>query len=98
MFNWYIVPSSHVPLDESSIYALHFQEPRLLSQSDLEKVLAAKRKTKAAASEYTRVSSQSPGWSGNREPDNYHVRAAISELSKLMMSQVLNIQTEDQDP
>ncbi|KAL8127761.1 uncharacterized protein LOC141721547 [Apium graveolens] len=72
-------------------------EPRLLSQSDLENVLATKRKTKAAASEYTRASSQLPGWSGNSEPDDNRVRAAISELSKLMMSQVLNIQTEDQD-
>ncbi|KAL1813694.1 uncharacterized protein LOC108224277 isoform X2 [Daucus carota subsp. sativus] len=47
-------------------------EPRPLSQLDLEKVLATTRKTRAAASEYTRVSSQSTGWSGNnREPDDY---------------------------
>ena len=77
---------------------LYFQEPRPLSQSDLEKVLATKRKSKAAASEYTRMSSQLPGWSGNREPDDNQVRAALSELSKLMVSQVLNIQAEDQDP
>ncbi|KAL8095683.1 uncharacterized protein LOC141690218 isoform X2 [Apium graveolens] len=46
-------------------------EPRPLSQLDLEKVLATSRKTRAATSEYTRVSSQSTGWSGNREPDDY---------------------------
>ncbi|KAK1366411.1 AAA domain-containing protein [Heracleum sosnowskyi] len=46
-------------------------EPRPLSQLDLEKVLATTSKTRAAASEYTRVSSQSTGWSGNREPDDY---------------------------
>ena len=91
--------SAQAPLSESSMYSIVFQEPRPLSQLDLEKVLATTRKTRAAASEYTRVSSQSTGWSGNnREPDDYQVRAAISELSKLMVSQVLNIQADDQDP
>lgn len=44
------------PIYESSIYALFFQGLRNLSQSDLEKVLATKRKTKDAAREYNKVS------------------------------------------
>ncbi|XP_015572670.1 outer mitochondrial transmembrane helix translocase isoform X2 [Ricinus communis] len=38
-------------------------EPRPLSQTDLEKVLATSTKTKVAATEYTRSSSQPAGWS-----------------------------------
>ncbi|KAI5657589.1 hypothetical protein M9H77_26382 [Catharanthus roseus] len=70
-------------------------EPRPLSQSDLEKVIATSTKTNIAASEYTRLSSQSPGWSG--QSDDY-VQVAISELSKLVASQILNIQSDAQDP
>ncbi|KAA8540077.1 hypothetical protein F0562_026769 [Nyssa sinensis] len=73
-------------------------EPRPLSQLDLEKVLATSRKTGVAASEYTGLSSQSPGWSRHRDPDDYQVRAAISELSKLVVSQILNLQSDAQDP
>uniref|UniRef100_A0A5B6ZAV9 Putative ATPase family AAA domain-containing protein 1 n=1 Tax=Davidia involucrata TaxID=16924 RepID=A0A5B6ZAV9_DAVIN len=72
-------------------------EPRPLSQLDLEKVLATSRKTKVAASEYTGLSSQSQGWSGHREPDD-QVQAAISELSKLVVSQVLNLQSDAHNP
>jgi hypothetical protein len=74
-----------------------FQAPRPLTQSDLEKVLATSIKTKVAASEYTGLTSQSAGWSRNREPADYQVQAAISELSKLVVSQILNIQSDAPD-
>ncbi|KAL2556277.1 P-loop containing nucleoside triphosphate hydrolase superfamily protein [Forsythia ovata] len=73
-------------------------EPRPLSQSDLEKVIYKTTKTKVAASEYTRLSSQSSTWPGHRDSDDYQVQAAINELSKLVVSQILNIQTDSQDP
>lgn len=78
----------------------NFQEPRPLSQVDLEKVLATSRKAGAAASTYTGLSSQAlGGWSRHREGDDYQVQAAISELSKLVVSQILNIQSDpQQDP
>ncbi|KAK9293153.1 hypothetical protein L1049_021140 [Liquidambar formosana] len=41
--------------------------PRPLSQLDLEKVLATSTKARVAASEYTSLSSQSPGWLRHRE-------------------------------
>ncbi|KAK4431290.1 ATPase family AAA domain-containing protein 1 [Sesamum alatum] len=47
------------------------QEPRPLSQLDLETVIATTRKTNVAASEYSRLSSQTLGWSQHRESDNY---------------------------
>ncbi|KAA0042539.1 hypothetical protein IC582_022612 [Cucumis melo] len=72
-------------------------EPRPLSQSDLEKVLATSTKTKVAASEYTGLSSNSSGWTGHREAGDYEVQAAISELSKLVVSQILNIQSDTRD-
>ncbi|GFY81806.1 P-loop containing nucleoside triphosphate hydrolases superfamily protein [Actinidia rufa] len=72
-------------------------EPRSLAQSDLETVLASSRKTRVAASEYSRLNTTSPGWSRNRESDDYQVQAAISELSKLVVSQILNIQSDAQD-
>lgn len=56
------------------------------------------RKTKVAASEYSSLSSQSSGWPKDREPDNYQVQSAISELSKLVISQIVNLQSDDQDP
>ncbi|RVW14541.1 ATPase family AAA domain-containing protein 1-A [Vitis vinifera] len=68
--------------------------PRPLSQLDLEKVLATSRKTKVAASEYTGLNPQSSGWSGNREPDDYQVQSAIGELSKLVLSQIMNLQSD----
>ncbi|KAL2457719.1 P-loop containing nucleoside triphosphate hydrolase superfamily protein [Abeliophyllum distichum] len=72
-------------------------EPRSLSQSDLEKVIYQTTKTKVAASDYSRLSSQS-SWPGHRDSDDYQVQAAINELSKLVVSQILNIQTDSQDP
>ncbi|PIN21403.1 Adenosinetriphosphatase [Handroanthus impetiginosus] len=62
-------------------------EPRPLSQSDLEKVIATSTKTKVAASEYSRLSSQTS--------EDYH-QAAL-ELSKLVVSQILNLQSESRD-
>ncbi|CAA2940335.1 ATPase family AAA domain-containing protein 1-B-like [Olea europaea var. sylvestris] len=72
--------------------------PRPLSQLDLEKVISKTTKTKVAASEYSRLSSQSSTWPGHRDSDNFQVQAAINELSKLVVSQILNIQPESQDP
>ncbi|XP_057472619.1 uncharacterized protein LOC130761147 [Actinidia eriantha] len=72
-------------------------EPRALSQSDLETVMALSRKTRVAASEYSKLNSTLAGWSRNRESDDYQVQAAISELSKLVVSQILNIQSDAQD-
>ncbi|KAL0304452.1 UNVERIFIED_CONTAM: ATPase family AAA domain-containing protein 1 [Sesamum radiatum] len=74
------------------------QEPRPLSQFDLETVIATTRKTNVAASEYSRLSSQMSGWSQHRESDDYQVQDAINELSKLVISQILNIQSVAQDP
>ncbi|EEF46727.1 outer mitochondrial transmembrane helix translocase isoform X1 [Ricinus communis] len=73
-------------------------EPRPLSQTDLEKVLATSTKTKVAATEYTRSSSQPAGWSTSS--DDYQVQATINELSKLVVSQILNLQSDSdaQDP
>ncbi|XP_059434994.1 uncharacterized protein LOC132167957 [Corylus avellana] len=71
--------------------------PRPLSQADLEKVLATSIKTRVAASEYTGLPSPSAGWSRNRDPADYQVQAAINELSKLVVSQILNIQSDAPD-
>ncbi|CDP05016.1 unnamed protein product [Coffea canephora] len=72
-------------------------EARPLSQSDLERVISTTTKTKVAATEYTRFNSQSSGWSRHADPD--YVQVAISELSKLVTSQILNIQPDDaEDP
>ncbi|KAK6926062.1 AAA-type ATPase, N-terminal domain [Dillenia turbinata] len=71
---------------------------RPLSQEDLEKVLKTYRKTKAAANEFSRLSSPSPIWSRNREPDDYQMQAAINELSKVVVSQIMNLQSDPQDP
>ncbi|KAL2528587.1 P-loop containing nucleoside triphosphate hydrolase superfamily protein [Forsythia ovata] len=72
-------------------------ELRPLSQLDLEKVISTMTKTIAAASEYSRLSSYSSGWSMNRESDDFQVQAAISELSKLVFSQILKLQSDSQD-
>ncbi|OAP01109.1 hypothetical protein AXX17_AT4G31900 [Arabidopsis thaliana] len=69
-------------------------DPRPLSQLDLEKVLATSKKTQVAAGEYS-LSSQSSAWRGSREPDE--VQAAISGISKLLVSQIINLQSESQD-
>ncbi|KAJ4953791.1 hypothetical protein NE237_030623 [Protea cynaroides] len=74
------------------------QTPRPLSQSDLEEVLATTRKTRVAASEYSRLSSQLPPWSRPGEQDDYQVQIAISELSKLVMSQIINLRSDARDP
>ncbi|CAI9259769.1 uncharacterized protein LOC111920404 [Lactuca sativa] len=70
--------------------------PRALSQADLEKVVLTTKKTRVAASEYSGLSSsQSEVWSVPRETDDY--QAAISELSKIVVSQIMNIRAENQD-
>ncbi|KAF7132949.1 hypothetical protein RHSIM_Rhsim09G0208100 [Rhododendron simsii] len=73
-------------------------EPRPLSQLDLENVLNSSRKTRVAANEYTRLNSQLAGWSRNRDSEDYQVQATINELSKLVLSQILTLQSDAQDP
>ncbi|KAJ8536905.1 hypothetical protein K7X08_035306 [Anisodus acutangulus] len=65
-------------------------ELRPLSELDLERVLATSKKTKVAASEYSRLSSR------RADSDSYPVHAAINELSKLVVSQILNLQSDNQ--
>lgn len=74
------------------------KEPRPLSQADLERVISTTTKTNVAAVEFNRLSSLSSGWSQQRESDDYQVQAAITELSKLVVSQILNLQSGAQDP
>ncbi|GKU89026.1 hypothetical protein SLEP1_g3221 [Rubroshorea leprosula] len=71
-------------------------EPRPLFQSDLEKVLATSTKTGVAANEYRGLSSQLSEWA-RRESDDYQVQAAINELSRLVVSQIVNLQSDSQD-
>ncbi|GER28558.1 P-loop containing nucleoside triphosphatehydrolases superfamily protein [Striga asiatica] len=72
------------------------QGPRPISQSDLERVITSSTKTNVAAGEYGRLNA---GWLRQRESsDDYQVQAAIGELSKLVVSQILNLQSEPQDP
>ncbi|KAK8474255.1 hypothetical protein V6N12_074942, partial [Hibiscus sabdariffa] len=73
--------------------------PRPLSQTDLERVLDTSRKTGVAADEYSRLSSQLPGWSrqNQSESDDYQVQAAINELSKVVASQIANLHSDPQD-
>ncbi|XP_045816544.1 outer mitochondrial transmembrane helix translocase-like isoform X1 [Trifolium pratense] len=70
------------------------QEPRPLSQLDLEKALSTSRKTTVAANEYCRMNQ--PSSSG--DSGDYQVQAAINEFSKLMISQMINLQSDSQDP
>ncbi|KAG9133974.1 hypothetical protein Leryth_004677 [Lithospermum erythrorhizon] len=70
-------------------------EPRPLTQEDLEKVIATSTKTKVAATEYSRLRSESSSWSPPNE--GYQVQAAINELSKLVVSQIMNLQSDDRD-
>lgn len=51
---------------------------------DLEKALATSKKTKVAASEYSRLSS--------RHADS---DSAINEISKLVVSHILNLQSDN---
>ena len=54
------------------------------------------KKTRVAASEYSGLSSsQSEVWSVPRETDDY--QAAISELSKIVVSQIMNIRADNRD-
>lgn len=71
--------------------------PRPLTQADLERVVVTSKKTKVAAYEYSGLNSQSEVWSVPRETDDYPVEAAISEISKLVVSQIMNIRSENQD-
>ncbi|OIT26505.1 PREDICTED: ATPase family AAA domain-containing protein 1-like [Nicotiana attenuata] len=72
-------------------------EPRPLSESDLERVLATSKKTNVAASEYSGLSSLSAGWSGHADSDDYPVQEAINELSKLVITQILNLRSDNRD-
>ncbi|TMX02197.1 hypothetical protein EJD97_022406 [Solanum chilense] len=59
-------------------------EPRPLLKSDLEKVLTTSKKTKVAASEFSRLSSM------RADSDS-----AINEISKLVASHILNVQSDN---
>ncbi|KAH0690099.1 hypothetical protein KY289_017457 [Solanum tuberosum] len=59
-------------------------EPRPLLELDLEKALATSKKTKVAASEYSRLSS--------RHADS---DSAINKISKLVVSHILNLQSDN---
>ncbi|CAK9158215.1 unnamed protein product [Ilex paraguariensis] len=83
---------------EMKVYLDLLKEPRPLSQLDLKKVVVTSKKTLVAASEYTRLSSRSPGWPSHGEPDDYHVQAAISEISKVVVSQMLNLRSDTSNP
>ncbi|XP_060212164.1 uncharacterized protein LOC132639756 [Lycium barbarum] len=72
-------------------------DPRPLLESDLEKVIATSKKTQVAANEYNTLRSQFVGLSRHTETDDSPVQAAISELSKIVVSQILNLQAENQD-
>lgn len=73
------------------------QEPRAITQEDFEKVLATSKKTKIAASEFSRLNLQSLGLSRKRDSEDYQVQAAISGLSKLVMSQIANLHSDDNE-
>ncbi|KAL9237452.1 hypothetical protein vseg_011998 [Gypsophila vaccaria] len=70
------------------------QVPRPLTQTDLETVLRTSKKTTVAAEEYSRQSSSFPI---QRDGEEYPVQNAINELSKLVLLQILNMQTDNQD-
>lgn len=73
--------------------------PRPLLQSDLEKILSTSRRTKSAATEFALLNSQSPlGCSRPGESSELSVQVAINELSKLVASQIINLQSDSQDP
>ncbi|KAF3553951.1 hypothetical protein F2Q69_00015635 [Brassica cretica] len=59
-----------------------------MSQLDLEKVLATSKKTQVAAGEYC-------GLRWSREPNE--MEAAISGISKLLVSRFINLQSGSQD-
>ncbi|KAM3319739.1 hypothetical protein P3S67_006939 [Capsicum chacoense] len=66
-------------------------EPRPLSELDLEKVLATSKKTKVAAREYSRLSSR------HSDSDSSPVQVSINQLSKLVVSRILNLNLDNQD-
>ncbi|MED6138417.1 hypothetical protein PIB30_074037 [Stylosanthes scabra] len=69
-------------------------EPRPLSQKDLVKVLGTSQKTNAAASAYSGLSS-SNRWTPVESGD-YQLQAAINEISKLVVSHMINLHAQDQ--
>ncbi|GAB4858541.1 hypothetical protein Ancab_010016 [Ancistrocladus abbreviatus] len=86
------IPIRELLDDEKSGKLVH--DPRRLSELDLEMVLSTSRKTSAAAQEYNRLGSQSTTWPRQSDRDDYQVQNAINELSKLVVSQILNLQSD----
>ncbi|KAL3574726.1 hypothetical protein D5086_022827, partial [Populus alba] len=72
---------------EKSSLILQVLYPRPLCQTDLQRVHGTPTKT--------RSSSHSPGWP--RQLDDYQVQATTNGLSKLVVSQILNLQLDNQD-
>ncbi|CAI0452572.1 unnamed protein product [Linum tenue] len=64
---------------------------------DQEKKGKKHQRTGVAATEYNRSSSQSPGWPRQSSDDDDHVHATINQLSKLVVSQILNLQPDSRD-
>ncbi|KAL9659973.1 hypothetical protein QQ045_024783 [Rhodiola kirilowii] len=67
---------------------------RPITQEDFEKVLATSVNTKIAANEFNRSSLQSRGLPRQRESEDYRIRVAINELSKIVMSENANLQSD----
>jgi len=82
-----------IEITEPCYFIFMFQEPRPLSQFDLENALSTSRTT-AVASEYG-VSSSRRTFPG--ESVDYQGQAAINEFSKLMVSYMLKLQSDSQD-
>jgi len=80
-------------ITEPCYFIFMVQEPRPLSQFDLENALSTSRTT-TVASEYG-VSSSRQTFPG--ESVDYQGQAAINEFSKLMVSYMLNLQSDSQD-
>lgn len=74
------------------------QLPRALSQADLEKAVKTSKKTQVAAREFS-SQSEPEVWSVPRETldDDYQVQAAINEISKIVVSQIINIRSDSND-
>ena len=67
-------------------------------QLDLVKALATSQKTKVAASSYGGLNLQSPPRWINSESGDYQLQAAINEISKLVVSHMINLHSDAQDP
>ncbi|KAK4273858.1 hypothetical protein QN277_017171 [Acacia crassicarpa] len=86
-------------LDEEK-RGINAPEPRYLRQSDLEEALATSQRTEVAATEYKGLNVQSTGARrpGRREAGDYQFQDAINELFKIVVSQIISLQSRSQGP